>query len=58
MRLPTVLACEFVKAIPAELEERTLYASMDYATVAHKCCCGCGREVVTPLRPYRLESDL
>ena len=24
---------------------------MDYATVAHKCCCGCGREVVTPLSP-------
>jgi hypothetical protein len=24
---------------------------MDYATVAHKCCCGCGQEVVTPLSP-------
>ena len=51
MTQPVVLTCEFVKAIPAVLEERTLYASMDYATVAHKCCCGCGREVVTPLSP-------
>jgi hypothetical protein len=23
--------------------------SIPYATVAHKCCCGCGTEVVTPL---------
>lgn len=51
MRQPTVLAYEFVKAIPNELEDQTLYVSIDYATVAHKCCCGCGREVVTPLSP-------
>jgi hypothetical protein len=51
MKQRIVLAYEFVKAIPNELEERTLYVSMDYATVAHKCCCGCGREVVTPLSP-------
>lgn len=51
MRRPVVLAHEFVKAIPDELEERTLYVSVDYATVVHKCCCGCGREVVTPLTP-------
>ncbi len=49
MRQPTVLACEFVKSIPNELEEGTLYVSMEYATVAHKCCCGCGNEVITPL---------
>jgi hypothetical protein len=24
---------------------------MEYATVVHKCCCGCGKEVVTPLSP-------
>ena len=51
MKRPIVLAHQFVKAIPNELEERTLYVSMDYATVVHKCCCGCGREVVTPLSP-------
>lgn len=42
---------EFVKSIPEELAECTLYVSIDYATVVHKCCCGCGREVVTPLSP-------
>ena len=25
--------------------------SIPYATVVHKCCCGCGTEVVTPLSP-------
>ena len=51
MRLPVVLAHEFVTVIPDELEERTLYVSTDYATVVHRCCCGCRREVVTPLSP-------
>ena len=51
MKRPMVLAHEFVKAIPNGLNERTLYVSLDYATVVHKCCCGCGREVVTPLTP-------
>lgn len=37
MRQPVVLAYEFVKAIPEKPGERTLYVSMDYATVAHKC---------------------
>lgn len=46
-----LLAHEFVKTIPNELKEQTLYVSMDYATIAHKCCCGCGREVITPLSP-------
>jgi len=48
---PMVLAHEFVKTIPNDLKERTLYVSVDYATVMHKCCCGCGHEVVTPLTP-------
>lgn len=51
MKRPMILAYEFVGAIPNELEERTLYVSMGYATVAHKCCCGCGWEVMTPLGP-------
>ena len=51
MRQLTILAHEFVRSIPNELEERTLYVSMDYATVVHKCCCGCSMEVVTPLSP-------
>ena len=60
MKQPTVLAFEFVQAIPEKLEDGTLYVSMDYATVVHKCCCGCGREVVTPLSPtdWKLTFDL
>ncbi len=51
MKRPIALTHEFVTVIPDEVEERTLYVSMDYATAVHKCCCGCGREVVTPLTP-------
>ena len=46
-----VLRHEFVEFIPDVLEEGTLYVSMRFATVSHNCCCGCGKEVVTPLRP-------
>jgi hypothetical protein len=45
------LSCEFVTTIPDKLAAATLYVSMGYATVVHKCCCGCGNEVVTPLSP-------
>jgi hypothetical protein len=50
---------EFVEFIPEELQERTLYISKKYGTAVHKCCCGCGHEVVTPLSPvgWRLTFD-
>ncbi len=51
MKPEIVLACEFVEFIPEELKEGTLYISEAYGTAVHKCCCGCGREVVTPLSP-------
>ena len=59
MRPEIVLAYEFVEFIPEELQERTLYISKTYGTAVHKCCCGCGREVVTPLSPtgWRLSFD-
>ncbi len=41
----------FVEYLPERLEEGTLYVSMQYATAAHKCCCGCGNDVYTPLSP-------
>jgi hypothetical protein len=47
----TSLTHEFVEYIPDELQEGTLYISVRFATAVHKCCCGCGHEVVTPLSP-------
>ncbi len=41
----------FVEAIPEQLRDGVLYVSIEYATVVHKCMCGCGMEVVTPLSP-------
>lgn len=45
------LEIRFVEFIPDSIEINTLYVSMNYATVVHRCCCGCGCEVVTPLSP-------
>lgn len=41
----------FVENLPEKLEPGILYVSMAYATAAHRCCCGCGEEVVTPFTP-------
>jgi len=45
------LAHKFVEFIPDALDAGVLYISIAYGTVSHRCCCGCGREVVTPLSP-------
>ena len=45
------LSHRFVKSVPEHLDDGVLYISIEYATVIHKCCCGCGKEVVTPLSP-------
>jgi len=42
---------EFVEFIPDDLRAGTIYISMQFATAVHKCCCGCGNEVVTPFSP-------
>jgi hypothetical protein len=42
---------KFVEYIPEELSEGILYVSMQFGMVVHKCCCGCGQEVVTPITP-------
>jgi hypothetical protein len=41
----------FGEFIPEHLAEGVLYISERYRTCSHKCCCGCGEEVVTPLSP-------
>lgn len=53
---------QFVEFIPERIESGVLYISQRYGTAMHKCCCGCGEEVVTPLNPtdwsFRIEDDL
>lgn len=48
---PGRLSPRFVEFVPDALEEGVLYVSMSYAVAAHRCACGCGLEVVTPLSP-------
>ena len=46
-----MLQYKFVEFIPDKVEEGILYISIEYCTAIHKCVCGCGNEVVTPLSP-------
>ena len=47
------LTPEFVDFIPEHLREGILYISRRYRTASHLCCCGCKREVVTPINPAK-----
>jgi Family of unknown function (DUF6527) len=49
-RLQT-LKHKFVEFVHEVLEPGILYVSVEYTTAVHKCCCGCGFEVVTPISP-------
>lgn len=40
---------KFIEIIPDNLEQGILYISISYCTAIHKCVCGCGNEVVTPI---------
>ena len=51
MRDPIDIEHRFVEFVPRELEEGVLFISIEYATASHKCFCGCGERVVTPLSP-------
>jgi hypothetical protein len=46
-----ILKHEFIEYVPEVLQDGVVYVSIPFATVSHKCCCGCGRQVVTPLTP-------
>ena len=43
---------KFVSQIPEVLESNILYVCLPYDTCIHRCACGCGEEVVTPLSPH------
>lgn len=45
------LRAEFVEYIPERLVDGVIYVSQRYRTATHRCCCGCGKEVVTPFGP-------
>ena len=49
----TIVTPQFVEFMPRELKDGKLYISEKYGTAIHKCCCGCGQEVVTPLSPAK-----
>lgn len=40
----------YVEFIPVDIEEGVLYISKRFRTASHKCACGCGMIVVTPLK--------
>lgn len=46
-----IMTHEFVEHMPENLDEGIIYVSIPFETVIHKCVCGCGNEVVTPLSP-------
>lgn len=46
-----ILQHRFVEFVPHIVEEGIVYISIQYCTAIHKCVCGCGNEVVTPLSP-------
>ena len=41
----------FVPRIPTELESGVLYINLECNVAIHKCACGCGEKVVTPIDP-------
>jgi|SRR5579859_6369003 len=51
-----VIRPEYVESFPKILEDGVLYISKKFQTSCHRCCCGCGTKIVTPIRPteYRL----
>ena len=51
MKTEIKLVHKFVEFMPEHIEEGVLYISIEYCTAIHKCVCGCGNEVVTPLSP-------
>ena len=44
---------KFVASFPPIMEDGVLYISEEYETAGHRCCCGCGEKVMTPLNPAK-----
>lgn len=52
MKILELTPCD-LDEFPRVLEEGILYISEECELAAHKCCCGCGEDVITPLNPAR-----
>jgi hypothetical protein len=46
-----IIQHKFVEYIPDVIEEGVLYVSIEFHIAVHKCLCGCGNEVITPISP-------
>ena len=42
---------QYVESFPKDLENGVLYISRKFRTACHRCCCGCGTRIITPIRP-------
>ena len=45
----------FVEYVPDILDDGVLYVSIPFCIATHKCFCGCGWEVTTPIAPKAWE---
>ena len=50
MRISTIRPV-YVESFPKVLEDGVLYISRPFSTACHRCCCGYGTKIVTPIRP-------
>ncbi|MFM7852085.1 MAG: DUF6527 family protein, partial [Flammeovirgaceae bacterium] len=50
-----ILQHKFIELLPPVIEEGVLYISLEYCSAIHKCVCGCGNKVITPISPTEWE---
>lgn len=48
----------YIDSFPRPLEEGVLYISHKFGMAAHNCACGCGHEVMTPLKATQWELEI
>lgn len=49
---------EVSEYIPDALQDGVIYVSHRFNVAVHRCCCGCGEEVVTPISPTDWRYDI
>ena len=51
MNRATTITHQFVDVVPDTLTQGVVYVCIPHTTALHLCLCGCGEEVVTPIKP-------